>query len=1045
MSNQGYEFAATIEKVQAGLSLSSPDRSSLHRELLGRSLSDDDLEAPVYAFDVATSNAAVHRTNTGTPERMQILHVGETHLHVLVSQWPTPWLASSHFLVGDPNAPLLAARLSVESIELAEHLDALKGILLHFGPPLNPPVPSPALPNILSPVPRLAMTIEIGNICGRVICAKPNGIQPFTVESRTDGFTATAHSSFIVRPHSSVQKGPISEHLPVQMMLDTSLSLRPTFVRILTEQNGISHSPTLAMAESNPGDPLLSMETVELVGQVFAVGGFEDDIESIVLLDTSSIFSNLHCSIDAMLFEIWHPNVLAATSILLQAFQTQPTAQSSAQSSHPLLDKLPAGMTFTFALARLVFFVTAPDLNPNEESGITRGVALRTGLSCSYCYLRPIHAQYFRSVWARSQTRHSLYLPEEPAAEYAATAKSSTLTQQVQAYFRLGLWDTMLRSAAATQYVADDPYISERDDPALKAREFFHTQSIRVDVNLFGKRSHTATDSLTDICQISFEISSVRATFQLLHAYSLLLASHTVGSIFYKDRSKHCPNAIPANPNKLTFGFKAKIGTLQVLCEFVTQKLACRFDDIDAHFSSRAQPGMGWASLFFWVPPSQNDTQGTTDERRWAELGRLQSWNLSLPQPLNTDAFVEGDSLRLRIPYGFVLAHLIRDLTVTVKALRHLKQMVASGTYSDIPSPSAEAAKVVPNLTIQIRSLFLEAADDPFECKLGLIWRTGVEACRQRIDREDAFKAKVGAILAAETQATQENYQSESDYQFTSLHSISVEEAHERLSMVHSVDWTLRLRDQGEKRSARERALKQRLQGVAALKEDNNVPDLVPVAGPEDVPPLIRLMLGDIKVQIQKQSFPESSLPDFLHERGSGLPRDTQFTFLVPMHLNISLGSLCVSIRDYPLPLLNIKENPKRGIVAFDFDTDLVIAEEMGTTRSIDRVECPVVGFDGDIKGAKPMTVHVPKTMMPVKTYACPIIHVASEQVTSFAWGNSYGASTQDVTRIIETLTHPPPDSSPAIGFWDKVRAHHQPYQAQLTTGFRCDLFFTGR
>ena len=1021
-SSQGDEFAATIEKVQAGLNLSNPDQNSLHRELLGRSLSNDDFEAAVYAFDIATSSVAVHRVNAGTPERMQILYVGETYVHVLVSQWPTPWLVSSHFLVGDPNAPLLAARLSVEKIELAEHLDALKGMLLRFGSPLNLPETSPSPPNTRFPVPRLALTIEIGSICGRIICSKPNGMEPFTMESRTDGFTAAAHSRFITRSHSLAQEGPMPEYLPVQMVLETSLSLKPTFICILTD--GISHSPTLAMAESSLGDPLLSMETMELVGQVLAVGDFRDDTESVVLLDTSSILSNLHCSIDALLFEIWHPNVLAATSILLRAFQMQPTARPLARSSRPLLDRLPAGITFGFGLARLVFFVTAPDLNPNEESGITRGVAFRTGLSCSYCYLRPIHVQY--SLWARSQTRQKLYLPEERTTEYVDTAKLSTSNQQVQAYFGLEFWDTMLRSAVATQYVVDDPYISERDDPALKAREFFHVQSIRVDVNLFRKRYHAATDSLTDICQINLDIPSVRATFQLLHVYSLLLAAQTMGSVFHKDHRKSRPNTMPAHLSILTFDFKAKVKNLQVLCYFITEKLACRFDDVDAHFSSRAQPGLGWTSLVFWVPPAQNSTQGATGEQRWAELGRLQSWNLSLPQPLDTGAFiVEGDSLRLRIPYGFVAANLIRDLTVTVKALRHLKQMVASGSYSDVPSPAAEAAKVVPNLTIQIRSFFLEAADDPFECKLGLIWRTGVDACRQRIDREDAFKAKVGTILAAETQATQEFYRSESDYQFTPLHSISVEEAHVRLSMVHSVDWTLRLRDQGEKRSAQERAIRQRLQGATAMKEDSNIPDLVPVASPEDVPPLIRLILCDVRVQIQKQSFPETSLPDFLHERGNGLPRDTQFTLLIPMHLNISLGSLRVSIRDYPLPLLSIEENPKNCVVAFDLDTDLVIAEEMGTTRSIDRIECPVVGLDGDIKGTKAMTVHVPKTMMPVKTYACPIIHVATEQVTSFTWGNSYGASTQDVTRIIETLTHPPPDPSPVIGFWDKVCAHY--------------------
>ena len=75
-----------------------------------------------------------------------------------------------------------------------------------------------------------------------------------------------------------------------------------------------------------------------------------------------------------------------------------------------------------------------------------------------------------------------------------------------------------------------------------------------------------------------------------------------------------------------------------------------------------------------------------------------------------------------------------------------------------------------------------------------------------------------------------------------------------------------------------------------------------------------------------------------------------------------------------------------------------------------------------EIHGAKPMWIAVPKTMMPVKSYANPMIHIAARDVTSFAWGVSYGAATQDLTRVLETLSTAPRDSSPHLGFWDKVR-----------------------
>jgi hypothetical protein len=328
----------------------------------------------------------------------------------------------------------------------------------------------------------------------------------------------------------------------------------------------------------------------------------------------------------------------------------------------------------------------------------------------------------------------------------------------------------------------------------------------------------------------------------------------------------------------------------------------------------------------------------------------------------------------------------------------------------------------VPNLTVSIQCLSLEAADDPFEAKLGLIWRAGFGACRQRLDREDAFKAKVTAILAAEAQAPLPSArESDSDYHFSATHSVSVEDARVRLAMVHAVDWALRIREEGERRSGKERTLKQRLLGQNVMKGAFNVPNIVTVTAPKDNPPLFRAVLHNLLVKVSKPSFPSSALSNFLHEQGNGLPHDMEFSLLLPMHLNLSLSSARMCLRDYPIPLLDIRENSKKGIPELEFDTDLVVAEEMGTAQSVDWIECQVVGLHSDIGGAKPMSISVPKTMMPVKTYANPIVRVTAIDVTSLAWGVSYGAATQDLTRVIETLSTSPCDSSPHLGFWDKV------------------------
>jgi hypothetical protein len=110
-----------------------------------------------------------------------------------------------------------------------------------------------------------------------------------------------------------------------------------------------------------------------------------------------------------------------------------------------------------------------------------------------------------------------------------------------------------------------------------------------------------------------------------------------------------------------------------------------------------------------------------------------------------------------------------------------------------------------------------------------------------------------------------------------------------------------------------------------------------------------------------------------------------------------------------------------KTVFVFDFDTDLVVAEEMGTELSVDWVDCPVVTSDYGLPGAAPFSLSVPKTIMPVKSYANPVIDVTATAPTIFSWGVSYGPGTQDVMRVVETLSSSPRDSSPGMGFWDKV------------------------
>jgi len=412
------------------------------------------------------------------------------------------------------------------------------------------------------------------------------------------------------------------------------------------------------------------------------------------------------------------------------------------------------------------------------------------------------------------------------------------------------------------------------------------------------------------------------------------------------------------------------------------------------------------------------------EEGRWEELGRLVRCTVSYHGDSNDAILIEGDNLHFGVPSGYVFADLLLAMALAIKASRHIHCMVAAGTRIPFPPPEAEGPKIVPNILVSIRAICVAAADDPFESRLGLLLRTGLDAAKGRLQREDAFDAKVAAILAAEgvDASPSHNIAFSSEYRFDPGYSVSIHDARERLQMVHSIDWLLRHRQRRQKRVDQEDDFYKDFQGPTPPKRQSDVPNIVTVSGSHRVPPLFRTVIYGSQLRLSQPSFPLETLPDFLHAQGQGVPKETSYTLLIPVHLAFSLTSLQVSLRDYPLPLLHIpfhSENTELPVLRFS--SDLVIAEDMGPSQSVEWIPCSIGGIQGGFAQSKPLVVDLPKTIMPVKTYANPVVHVMTNGVTGFGWGASYSAATQDVVRVLESLTSEPRDPSPSIGFWDKA------------------------
>ena len=349
--------------------------------------------------------------------------------------------------------------------------------------------------------------------------------------------------------------------------------------------------------------------------------------------------------------------------------------------------------------------------------------------------------------------------------------------------------------------------------------------------------------------------------------------------------------------------------------------------------------------------------------------------------------------------------------------MKHLRAITAEGKFQEIAPPEVESAKRVPSIALKIGCISLEASDDPFESTLGLIHRVGADASRVRAEREDAFDDKVNAIETAGEEDGEEE-----DKRFNPQHTVSVDEAHERLLMVHSMSWCSQFRDSKEVQRKLEEGIRKKVHGNYFHYSDLDVRPLVPLAPAEHFTPLFRIIASRFDVNISRPHFHDDNLADFLYDLGNGLPRDTKFSLLIPLHLNFAIGASCVTLRDYPLPVLNILQDSPDAPTAWVVDGDFVIAEEIGTLSAVAWKECTVVPDGSGVSGSSELILSVPKTTMPVKTYTNLTANVVTDQITEFCWAVSYAPVLQDVMRILDTISTPPPDPSPALGFWDKVR-----------------------
>ncbi|GAA5985459.1 hypothetical protein JCM5350_004004 [Sporobolomyces pararoseus] len=418
---------------------------------------------------------------------------------------------------------------------------------------------------------------------------------------------------------------------------------------------------------------------------------------------------------------------------------------------------------------------------------------------------------------------------------------------------------------------------------------------------------------------------------------------------------------------------------------------------------------------------------------KWEDIIRLQATSISVQEKANNSGHqpfvvvVTSNSARLRIPYRYVFNQIIDNAASLFKATKQLVHEHIKGRWDSIIEPTNEEAKRLPEVNLNVGVFAIEFDDDPLERKLNMIWRVGYEEQKARLGREKAFETKAEAVRKAEKEnwndygpgsgGGDDEEQGREPPKVTGRHTIGTEDARQILHGFNATQWVQRMRNASSEQARREEKLSKHLFGVDS---DLGLPiELLPRSRAS---PLGRATFHSMKLSITRTSFGDEGVRDYLFDVGKGLPRDTQFSLLIPIHLSWQFDEARFTVRDYPLPLLHIPRNHREGCAAWDLQADFVVAEELGGPESVRRVKCAVIPPRFYPDSHKGYTMLVPRSAMPVKTYAAPTIKIRSGEPTRIGWGNSVQPAIQDIARGLESMTKNSPDPSDRIGFWDKIR-----------------------
>ncbi|KAG8706057.1 hypothetical protein FRC09_002597, partial [Ceratobasidium sp. 395] len=870
--------------------VSNPKSHRLHRIWLGNSRSQGKghalaLEAGFGATTLAWLTAV---SNTSVP----LLTLDRFAAGALSTSWTKGFRM-------DPNESLLVVEAIIDPLIVSGTMKDLRA-LEQLSKKFSSPSKQPALPS--SPtmhMPRFEVDVQAKGF-NVLFCLDDHGPQSPTLagvhlripQSEFHGSSHFVHRSWARRDQAreAYTESTILMDAPYLLQFGLMASVGPADVQVI-------FADRVPVSQSSRHSVLRSAQ-IELSANGEVLAAMPDGV-GIATVDRTTLIARTRGILDTLALDLTSVEASGVVLDLLVAHAAGRTPKDAPTNPQSLISTLPAGVSAHLAVGVISCIASGRDFAPSNPKPVRRGVEVRTGLVIDYCLMDDRQHSYRTRNERFSSTQHRdrLQLREDILSEAISISQElNSDAGERGAVLRVDVSSFQLRPivdlGSAFVPLSDWETSTATTAPSL----ILSVPYMRVDT-LLKRTVIPQSSSPHDLCRIVANVQRMRLNLSVHHAYCLALASTAFPKTPPSNSLSHTP---PSSAPRMLVHANGQVGSLQAKIDFPgTQKGYICLEKLKA-ISRENRHELSFGVFYAWVLAADG---------QWDELLRLRHFEVHAPHTESPTTNITGQSARIRIPYEYSLASLIQEISLAAKTAKHLFHIVKSEHFIAFETPPAEDAKRVPPISITLGSLVVEAEDDPFETKLALVWRAGLREQQERLVREEAFYAKVEAINmeARESPEPIPSSYGLQDWHFGSKHTVPIDEARQRLQQFNSSAWISSFETAKLARAKREETQLRRL-GQPMDSIHLEVPIPLDIRAIQSVPSLLRLMFDGVQLKIGKPSFAgdkPSALADFLKRTG-GLPLDTEYTLLVPLCLHWEMRSALATLRDYPLPLLQI-------------------------------------------------------------------------------------------------------------------------------------------